>query len=596
MKSNRFSRSGFSVAILSGFCVIGMARGDDHTSPMISMPKRIYPTGARITQSFEKPDANAAALVGPSAGPGHVSSLAAMNNLMSQPRTLSRVQKLMIPVFRSQTRVQLIPMNGPVNLTGVHPSLTKFSYGFHYKGVPLWKYSNQAQIVEVKDGSRRTLFFRERNMPNPTQIGETEATVKTDDATKAGLGDSKTETTAQLKVDDQGEPPHREIHVDGNGKATLAWVFVVRSTDRAQPYARRYWISARDEPTILAKEDLIYHAGPDGTVSPATHQGRITGNFFAFDKTPRDPAAENQGLNIFTAGVVGGHPVLTDINGFFNVSAGMTLNTHLVGPFCRVVNEAGGNLVATRTGNNLFFNAKTEQELAQVSAFKWVTTAHAFVADFLPAHADRLVGLKTHVNINDECNAFFDPGDHTLNFFKSSAQCVNSAYCDVACHEFGHAVDDQFGDILDGGYSEGFGDSIAVLITGDPVIGRDFTGPGTFLRDTSKVSTFPPPNPEVHEVGKIYGGFTWELIQQLTSKLGSKDKAFEAARHLVLGAAALNPKDTVNAVRLSFLVDSRSGSNFFDQLAAAADSRKIPRPASPGELDDPTSFAANSNP
>jgi hypothetical protein len=197
------------------------------------------------------------------------------------------------------------------------------------------------------------------------------------------------------------------------------------------------------------------------------------------------------------------------------------------------------------------------------------------------------------VNIDDTCNAFFDPNEHTLNFFKAGDGCANTAYCDVACHEFGHAVDDQFGDILDGGYSEGFGDSLAILITRDSIIGRDFQGKGHHLRNATEIHTWPPSDPEVHEVGKIYGGFAWELIQQLKSKLSSEDSAIAAAKQLILGAAALNPKDTPDAVRLSFLVDQQNGSQFFNELAAAADSRKIPRPHSPGDVDDPHVLAGS---
>ena len=108
---------------------------------------------------------------------------------------------------------------------------------------------------------------------------------------------------------------------------------------------------------------------------------------------------------------------------------------------------------------------------------------------------DRLQGLPTHVNIDDVCNAFFDPNEHTLNFFKAGDGCVNSAYCDVASHEFGHAVDDQFGGILDGGYSEGFGDSLAILITRDSIIGRDFQGKGTNLRTPGRSTRGRPRTP-----------------------------------------------------------------------------------------------------
>ena len=103
----------------------------------------------------------------------------------------------------------------------------------------------------------------------------------------------------------------------------------------------------------------------------------------------------------------------------------------------------------------------------------------------------------------------------------------------------------------------------------------------------------PPWIPKRHEVDKFYGGFTWELIQRLISKLGSEDTAYAAARQLVLGAATLNPKDTPDAVRLSFLVDRQNGSPFFSELAAAADSRRIPRPASPEDLDNPLSLSVS---
>jgi hypothetical protein len=354
-------------------------------------------------------------------------------------------------------------------------------------------------------------------------------------------------------------------------------------------------VAARDEPRVLAKEDLIYHAGPDDAAHAAAQHGQVTGNLFGLRLSPFNPPAKNQGLNDYrVAAPAVGTEIDTDANGFFSLSSGVPPGRQLAGPYCRIVNEAGPVLTPTVTGGNVFFDAKTPAELAQVSAFKWVSTAHAFVKDFLPANPTRLMNLPTHVNLDETCNAFFDPGQHTLNFFKAGDGCANSAYCDVACHEFGHAVDDQFGDILDGGYSEGFGDSLAILITRDSIIGRDFMGPGQPLRNAKDIVTWPPQDEEVHQVGRIYGGFAWELTQRLTSKLGGEDQGFAAARLLILGSAALNPKDTPDAVRLSFLVDRQNGSPHFNELAAAADSRKIPRPESPGEVDDPNFLAAGS--
>jgi hypothetical protein len=614
MRSKSFSRLGIPLAFVCGLGVTGPAPGAEHDTPLAATKNRVYPSGANISQKYERPEANAATLVETTAAGGGVSHAAAMHNLLIQPKTRARVQAQLTPVFRSQTRIRLsggaVPMGVAAVAAGEAPSLHKFTYGYQYKDVPLWKYSTQSQIIQVRNGSRKTLLLRERNAPNADLLGETDATVSTEDAARVGVADSRDAAGAALALDNQNETPHREIHVDAGGRPTLSWAFVVRSNDRKQPFARRYWVAARGEPRILAKEDLIYHQAPAGataqqrqvagnTQAPAgatAEQGRVTGTIFGFKQSPFDPPAKGQGLNDFTAAVFGGQLVNTDANGFFSVQIGETLNNRLAGPFCRVINEAGSPLLGTTAGNTVVFNAVGEEEIAQVSAFKWVSTAHHFVADFVVNNDDRLRNLPTHVNIDDTCNAFFDPNTRTLNFFKSGGDCANSAYCDVACHEFGHAVDDQFGEILDGGYSEGFGDSLAILITQDSVIGRDFFGKGKPpLRNAKEIHTWPPVNPEVHEVGKIYGGFTWELTQQLTSKLGDTNKAFEAARQLVLGAAALNPQDTPDAVRLSFLVDRQNGSPFFKELAAAADSRKIPRPESPGDLDDPTALTGGNS-
>jgi len=269
----------------------------------------------------------------------------------------------------------------------------------------------------------------------------------------------------------------------------------------------------------------------------------------------------------------------------------------LAGPHCIIFNEAGPLLTPKKTGQDLFFDATQESELAQVSAFNWVNRAHAFVADYLPAHPDKLTALPTHVNIDDTCNAFYDPTEHTLNFFRSAggSNCPNTAYCDVAFHEYGHGVDDQFDGILDGGLSEGFGDAMAILFTKDSIVGRDFFKKGEHLRNAKDVIKWPPADPEVHEVGRIYAGFTWQLTQELKNQLHSNAKAFAVAKELILGANALNPKDIPDAVRLSFVIDYQNGSPHFDELAAAADSRNIPRPASREAVGDLQGFQGDTS-
>ena len=60
-------------------------------------------------------------------------------------------------------------------------------------------------------------------------------------------------------------------------------------------------------------------------------------------------------------------------------------------------------------------------------------------------------------------------------------------------HEYGHGIDAVKGGIVHGGYSEGFGDAMAVLATRQPCVGRDFFGAGTCLRSASDVILWPSP-------------------------------------------------------------------------------------------------------
>jgi hypothetical protein len=294
---------------------------------------------------------------------------------------------------------------------------------------------------------------------------------------------------------------------------------------------------------------------------------------------------------------------LSGVSGLATVSA--TLN----GPACRIVNDAKSDDPATfnsRVGQgtvDIDFPAGSGEEykLAQNDAFYSVNRAYDFVRSYLPDQPTKVTHITTHVNVDSSCNAYYDRSDNTLNFFRSSTTtseekgCPNTGYRDVVYHEYGHAVDDELGGILDGAYSEGFGDGLSILITHSPLVGTDFYGPGKNLRDARKVFLWPKvKDSEIHEAGQAYAGFCWELTQQLQRTYG-QDRAFEVAKQLILGAAVQNPKDIPDAVRLSFFMDAklypggRAGGTSLHapQLRAAAQSRQLPIPSDSSNLSSP---------
>lgn len=567
MRTLRWCGMGLALAALTG-----PSWGDDGHSGNLKAPSHlIYPKGADLKHEYSAPAGDTEGnLQSFAAAPGAVSASGSASVVTMQPGLL---ENDLSPLAADVSRINLNAGDaGAANLVAPTPrSLWRHSYRLQYKGVPLSKFSSISHVVEATGTENQTVYIRSTNLPKKGAMPSTTATVKSQAAETLGLEDAR---MAVAGIAPKVSRPHREILVKADGSAELVWSFIIQAEDPAHIFARQYWVSARGDAKVVHREDLVYLEAQEATSAAAT--GTVTGNVLGLGKSPLDPPSPKLAIQDYLGSSGGGPKSITDRDGVYTVSG--TINTKLIGPFAVIENKAGAALTATKSGNNLFFNAKTEAEMAQVSAFYWVNFAHEFARPFLPASPTLLVNNPVRVNINQTCNAFWSTGDHSLNFFKAGGGCVNSAFCDVACHEFGHGIDAEFGGIRDGGYSEGFGDSVAILITRSEIIGKDFLGKGKPLRRASEVHTWPPADPEVHEVGKIYGGFTWQLTRELM-KTNSEDTSFAIAKELVMGAAALNPKDTPDAVRLSFLVDSRTGSKHFKELAAAADSRKIPRPA-----------------
>lgn len=453
----------------------------------------------------------------------------------------------------------------------------RYQYGDQARGgsdVPLWRGSSGLVVL---GGDGKVLAIRERNLPSGVDATQPEV------ASNAA-GDLCRQEFERVFPGHQalvGEP-RLEIWVPDDGEeGRLSWLVEVRSASRVDPKAARYWVAATDGPEVLANEFLIFHA----------HEGTVNGSHWVASPLG---AVANEGLRDLIVTRVGsdGGAQTTDTNGAFrfeNGTGAANFSAGLSGPFCEVHNLSGPGMTRSQSGDEngsigLDFNAVGEDELAQVSAFYWTNQAHEFTKDIIGAGLDR---LETNVNIDAACNAFWD--GFSINFFRSGGTCPNTAYSDVVLHEYGHGVDDRLGGIQDGGYSEGFGDALAILVTRQPCLGRDFLGAGTCLRDATEVFTWPPPDPfDVHTTGRIYAGFVWELTQRLVSDGNSEDEAFGIAKNLVLAAAAGNPFDIPDAVFLSFLFDDddgdlSNGTPHFAALAAAADSRNIPRILGPDE-------------
>jgi hypothetical protein len=452
------------------------------------------------------------------------------------------------------------------------PSAERFVtlFPLAYKGIPLSKGSD---YLSVMDGEGRILVTRRRGLPQ--KVDATQASVT---ATEAIEVVRQTGGATLAAIDPEKVKADLEIWVDDQQNGNLSWTFIVSTGSLTAPDVRRYWVSAVGQPRILHWESMVYH----------TQAGHVTGNMWVASPFA---ATENRPLNQLE--VIRNTDSLKQITGadgrygYTSGAGSAEIRAKLRGPFFIINNQSGLAMEAAKTGTpdnpiDLNFGAANEDEIAQISAFYWSNVARDVAHNVLGA--PELASLTVRTNINATCNAYWDGS--SINFFKSGGGCPNTAYSDVVMHEYGHGIDATKGGIVDGGYSEGFGDALAVLATKQPCVGRDFFGAGTCLRRASDLILWPPaPGEGVHAIGRRYAGFVWELIQQLKQTF-AEDDAYDIAGRLVLGAAAANPANIIDAVRLSFVVDDNdgnlaNGTPHFRALANAADSRHIPRPPDP---------------
>ncbi len=273
-------------------------------------------------------------------------------------------------------------------------------------------------------------------------------------------------------------------------------------------------------------------------------KGRIEGKGVATGPTRDNSTLTQVPMPYLNVSISGGKSATTDVTGKFSATSasGKAEATAVLSGKFAVVTDSARNplkvqLVLTPSGETVaVFDPSSvpaeqrEQAIAQVNAYVQVNTVHEWLKNrgVQDSRLDKPIPVNT--NIDDECNAYYTPGRPSLNFFKSSANCSNSAYDSVVFHEYGHFVDDMLGGIVHGGLSEGWGDILSMYITGNPIVGEGFLKQGerNYIRDGKNDYQYQA-NDEVHDQGQAWMGFGWKLRKSLVEALGEAGAAVAEA-------------------------------------------------------------------
>ncbi len=195
----------------------------------------------------------------------------------------------------------------------------------------------------------------------------------------------------------------------------------------------------------------------------------------------------------------------------------------------------------------------SSQFLSESMAYYFVNRVNQIARMFIKsAPRDTQNGVKDFLNtpltvntrvkhpIIKGCNAWFDTEEKTLNFLEADQKCeASSHFADVIYHEWGHGLDDALGGIQDGAFSEGVGDIVSFLMTGDPKLAPGFVkGSDKPIRSVEVIKTYPKDRSrDPHQEGLIIAGAWYEAMRNMQKTYGEEEGRSKTAeiffKHLV---------------------------------------------------------------
>lgn len=319
--------------------------------------------------------------------------------------------------------------------------------------------------------------------------------------------------------------------------------------------------------------------------------GKLSGRGESSDSRPAGQAEiSQQPLAHVSVTLEGGMKAVTDRNGRFTSSSSggeVKFTATLSGKYATVNDQSGKPLKVSASlkpgaETEVVYNPEgsSEIEVSQVNAYVATTRVHDYLKDHGIDDARIDKAIPVNVNIDDECNAYYTPGRPSLNFFKSSVNCSDTARPGIVAHEYGHFVDDMIGGIVNGGLSEGWGDIFSMFMLKSPIVGDGFLKNRTpsYIRHGENDYQYQQYD-EVHDQGQAWMGFGWKLHKALTAAMGASGAAL--AETLVLPTLFAKAADIPTAIAQVLLNDMDANGNMpheeYIRAAAKAHGIEIPK-------------------
>lgn len=329
------------------------------------------------------------------------------------------------------------------------------------------------------------------------------------------------------------------VYVEDPGSFDLRLGYEATLRDTSNAHLWRLTVDARSG-ELIDREDVLEYVS-----QPAIHVGgRIIGRVH-----PQSP---------FDSTVIVGLPELrvqfdsvtfsTDSNGYWSgvlTDTSAPLSVGFDGEYSSVCRaDTSASLLSADLHNTegiLEWN-DANSHASERDAYYSASRARRFAKELGPTLKQLDERTPINVNLNQTCNAYYDPSQSSLNFFRGGNSCSNTAeIADVVYHEYGHHLlharyaCTSRGNITNSSLNEGFADVFSAFMRDDSRIGIGFFASDAHktLRDCFNTKVFPRDiNGDPHVTGQIVSGAFWDL-----RRLAGKSVAMQ----LYSDALALTP-------------------------------------------------------
>lgn len=227
----------------------------------------------------------------------------------------------------------------------------------------------------------------------------------------------------------------------------------------------------------------------------------------------------------------------TDENGNYSIpgSGSTTITAQLEGSYVNVNRVDGGDAsFSDSSSGDLDIDWTDISQDQERDAYYHTVVTHDYINYVDRNFTGMDYQVPCNINVPGSCNAYWD--GYSINFYREGGGCPNIAKMPtVVYHEYGHGITQYFyyPDDLPywdetGGLNEGWSDFIANCISDQALMGRGWSGPGTYLRSSDNDAQYPGDEcgGEPHCMGDILVGALWHMRVMMVDNYGDGIKTY----------------------------------------------------------------------